>query len=1380
MSARRFPAQPIEHRPSSGTAPLSSGQRRLWFLDQLAPGDTYLLSFALGVGDWSPASVEAALTALVERQPALRTSIVLVDGQAVQEVAPPFAVRLGSGELTQPFSLAEAPLWRAALTDGVLRLVFHHAIFDGWSLDILRRELAALLRGETLPPLPVDYADYAAFEQRWLASDEGRYQLAHWLERLDGAPPLCELPSDRPRPAEQSYRGAALSRRLPAELVDEARALGRTAGATLFMTLMAVFAQLLHRHTGKRTVVAGTPLANRSRPELESVIGLFVNTLPLRVDLDAQMPFTALLAAVRKATLDLVAHQELPFDTLVEALNPQRTLAHGPIFQTYFQLEHAPTDDAAALRRCPLQLPWRRAKHDFSLFCLEEPDGSIELVGEYATDLFDAATIDACLAEYETLLRSAIAKPEAPIVDRAHLLALAGEIVAAPDDCLHALVAKQSRAAIAVVCDGRSLTYGELTDRAARLAARLCAQGAGRETRVAFSTSRSEHAIVAMLGILEAGAACVWLDPDLPPERRARILDETRPVAVLGDADTDPPASDTALAPVHPDDAAFVLYTSGSTGRPKGVVLTHRNIANTVADVVVRFDIGPSDRVVAHSSFSFDHSLWEIFVPLTRGATVVMAPRGGNDPVALAALIADERITALTIVPSLLDVLLDLLPQGLALRTVASGGEALSIALATRVAARLPSTALWNVGGPTECSIHSIGWHVPEVRSDWRSVPYGRPHGNQRLYILDDNLQLVPPGVPGELCVGGAGVTRGYLGRPSQTAERFVPDPFGPPGSRLYRTGDRARWRDDGLVELIGRIDRQIKLRGQRIEPGEIEAALRDAGAREAVVVLRGHRLLAYTIGAPDLARLRARLPPYMVPSPLVPLERLPRLPNGKLDLAALPAPEPAAPAKLDGESQQRVAAVFREILGSNVGPDDDFFAFGGHSLAAVRMGLRLGVPLAWIFRYPTVRQLAVALDSAPPADLLPPLGAATDELSRTEARFYVLDQLEPERRIAYLLHSLVPVPPGADADAAVSTLVARHPMLRASYPLSDDVPRRHIAPAAPITLPITRLRDEPALATHLAELVRRPLPLDERPPVRFELVAVGETRWIVCVIHHILCDGTGLAILLHDFAALLDGAVLPPLAVEYAQFAAWQRALATHPAVLAERTAWRQRLQPPAPRLRLPRPPTVAGTPSPLIERSLPAPLSERLGAWWRAHGATPFSGMTALFAALLARYTGVTDVLVGTAESGRRLPGLDAVVGCFVATLPLRIDLSGDPSAETALARAAQAVRFAHNHANVPVEELVDTSQRPFDVFVVDVDLPAAPVGARWIAVDVVGKVDLTLYINAGRSSVELALAFDHHVFDEAFARTLLDDLERIAATVAAHPDARLSELL
>jgi len=1036
----------IARRARPERVPLSSAQQRLWVLEQLTPGSpVYNVPTSHWLqGELDVAVLQRAFDEIVCRHESLRAIIASDEAGPYQQVCDPAPVPLqredvrhlplvereaaafaiARQEAARSFSIARGPLLRALLVqvaDDRYLLVInaHHIATDGWSLSILCEELrqlyAAFRLGQESPlaELPLQYIDYALWQREALEGEPLRKQLDYWREQLSGRLPVLELPGDRPRPPKQSYRGEVFRDLLPADEYEAVKRLSRQEGVTPFMTLLAAYNALLLRYSGQSDQIVGVGVANRGRQELESLIGFFVNTLALRVDLSGNPSFRELLARVKDITLGAYSHQDLPIERLMEELDLDRALSHSPLFQTMLFFQNFPNQEAQlpGLSLSPVdfdRINQGTARTDLTLFASEADEG-LGLFFEYATDLFDEAAIAALSRHLQQLLRSAIADPARPIGD---LAILTGDerrqlllqwndtrrdtLVDRPVHALFEAQAARTPDAIAVQFGDIRLSYAELDAQANAIAAALIARGAAPGELVGLFVERSPQMLAAMLGVLKSGAAYVPLDPSYPSERLTFMLEDSAARLVLAQYALLPqlpasaataitiedalatPAPMTVRSKVRPEDLAYVIFTSGSTGRPKGVQIPHRAVVNFLAAMACKPGLSATDTLCAVTTLSFDIAVLELLLPLTVGARIVLADRAtASDGVALAALLERSGCTVMQATPATWRMLLDADWSGHPQLRVLSGGEGLPRDLADRLLRCVAE--LWNVYGPTETTVWST---LERISAGEDSISIGRPLANTEVYVVDAHRQPMPVGVPGELLIGGLGVARGYLARPELTAEKFIPDPFGTrPGGRLYRTGDLARWRRDGKLEVIGRIDHQVKLRGFRIELGEIESVLGEhPDVRQAVVICRedrpgDKRLVAYVVphastpaSSVDLrAFVRDRLPDYMVPSACVVLEQLPMTPNGKIDRRALPAPELGvgdadAYQPPRNAEEETLAGLWAEVLGvERVGIHDDFFDLGGHSLLATQLIARVqkafggDITLRLLFEAPSV-----------------------------------------------------------------------------------------------------------------------------------------------------------------------------------------------------------------------------------------------------------------------------------------------------------------------------------------------------------------------------------------------------------------------------------------
>ncbi|MFC6091036.1 non-ribosomal peptide synthase/polyketide synthase [Saccharothrix lopnurensis] len=1158
--------------PRTGaTPPLSFAQQRLWFLDQFQPGGTeYVTPLAVRLrGGLDVPRLERALTALVARHDQLRTAFPAVDGLPVAEVHPPAPVVLpvvAALPEVEPFDLTTGPLFRPVLVrhaddDHTLALTMHHIVTDGWSGGVLMSDLAALYGGEELPPPPISYGDFAA----WQRQQPLDTQLGYWREQLAGVPAL-ELPTDRPRPPVQTTAGAQTEFAVPAPVVARLRRLARDVDGTLFTALVAACQVLFHRWSGQDDFALGTVASGRERPETQDLVGFFVNTLALRARIDPAESFPAFLARTRRAVLDAFTHQDVPFERVVDAVQPDRDTSRTPLFQAVVALQNAPQAQGfPGLAAEDVAQSVVSAAFDLTVEFTEVDDGALHGSVEYNTDLFDAVTADRLVAHLLVLLdgiaedadRPLWALPVLPAAERELLetWGSGGPGVRGPG--LVALVEAQvARVPEALATTGAAdVTFAELNARANRLAHHLIDLGAGPERVVALRLPRSVDLLVAELAVLKAGAAFLPVDPAYPAERIEFMLADAKPLVVLdGPVDTSGQPGTNPVVAVRPDHPAYVIYTSGSTGRPKGVVVSHAGLAAFSAAEIAHFDVRPGDRVLEFSSPSFDASVLELCMAWPAGAALVVPPPGPLLGDQLAEVVDRHGVTHALIPP----VALATVPDGAELptfRTLVVGGDACSADLVRRWA---PGRRMINAYGPTESTVVT-SWSEPLEPGG--APPIGRPIPGTDVHVLDAALRPVPVGVPGELYVSGIGLARGYLDRPGLTAQRFPANPFGPPGSRMYRTGDVVRWNRDGVLEFVGRADEQVKIRGFRVELGEIETALVEhPDVREAVVVARadarGHkRLVAYVVG--EVAKLREflgeTLPDYLVPSVFVPLDVLPMSPNGKVDRAKLPEPDlsgigGAEHVPPSGPVQEALAAVWADVLGvPRVGAEDNFFSLGGDSILSMQVVARSRQAG---YRF-TTRDL---FTNQTIASLAPHV---TVEVSSADDRAAVVGEVPLTPIQHWFLHSgrrnphhfnqshLVELDPAVDVDAlrrALGTLVAHHDALRLRFTLEDGVwrQRNEDVDAGAEVLTVV---DGDADLEAVADEVHASFDIGAGPLFRAVLFRRDQPL-LLLVGHHLVVDGVSWRVLLDDLETVYGGGDLGAKTTSYQE---WSRELEAH-----------------------------------------------------------------------------------------------------------------------------------------------------------------------------------------------------------------------------------------
>ena len=1517
----------------------SFAQERMWFLARYAPESPgYTMAGGLRLrGPLDLSALGKALSGVVARHEALRTVFPEVEGRPVQEVRPVAAVdlpvvdlaglpgtarsgesrrereleRVLRAEARRPFDLATGPLLRTTLVrldrdEHALGAVMHHIVSDGWSVGVLLSEVAALYRGEKLPDLAIQYADYALWQREWLAGEVLKAQLGTWRRRLDGVPPL-ELPTDRPRPAERQGRGERVPVQLDRELWHALKAHCRAQSATPFMGLLAGLEMVLSRASGQDDFAVGTPVANRTREETEGLIGFFVNTLVLRSSVgsvEAQGSFATLLRRVAAGAREAYEAQELPFEKLVEELAPERDPSRTPLFQVMLALQNTPREpfDLPGLEATPLATSTGTATFDLTWSLAEaagvgeigNADAALEGTLAYDAALFDRTTAQRLARHLPTVLDAALAEPERPLRGLPLLAAAERHQILREGHGPHASVPRASvpelfllrvaerPGAPAVESFDGTLSYGELERRSARLARRLVELGVGPEARVAVALERGTGLVVTLMATLRAGGVYVPVDPAEAPERRRRILEDAAPRVLVteGPREAAGMTAPPGVLRAHPGDGprstahgappagplglsclAYVLYTSGTTGRPKGVMVDHASLVGFVHWSASALFGAEGTTVPLLSRISFDASIKQLLTPLCLGRRVRIPPDDVlTSPGALLASIRPEDV--LNCVPALWDSVVTAVESGLAApalpRRVVLGGDRLPRRLVERTHALSPETEVINVYGPTETTCIATAARV----LPGEAVTLGRPLPATRALALGPDLRPVPAGAPAELVLAGPGLARGYLGRPGTSAERFVPDPFGDaPGGRLYRTGDRVRRLADGRLEFLGRIDDQVKIRGFRIEPGEIEAALAEmAGVRTAAVVApiarsrpsaqSGERtLVAYLVGEDASldreavsAALRQRLPEAMVPSAWEVVESLPLTPTGKVDRRALLARGVPA-AGLDRNrhvaprtpTEEVLAGLYGELLGAErVGADDGFFDLGGHSLLAtrlvskVRSAFGVELPVRQVFEHPTVSELAAAVAAltgeAGPA--VPPLVArerpAPDPVrssfrlapSFAQERMWFLARYAPESPV-YTMAGGLRLRGSLDLAAlagAVSGVVARHEVLRTVFPEAEGRPVQEVQPARDSdrpSLPVVDLTGLPQAARRERELervlrseARRPFDLAAGPLVRTALVRLdGTDHALATAMHHIVSDGWSVGILLSEVAALYRGEELPGLAIQYADYALWQRQWLAGDVMEAQLGTWRRRLDG-VPPLELPtdrpRPAERQGRGERVPVR-LEAELWHALGARCRERGATPFMGLLAGLELVLSRAAGQDDFAVGTPVANRTREETEGLIGFFVNTLVLRsavgaVDARG--TFDDLLDRVAAGARAAYEVQELPFEKLVEelaperdpsrtplfqvmlalqnTPRKPFDLPGLDAARLGTPTGTATFDL----TWSLTEAAEAG-AALEGSLEYDAALFDRTTVQRLGRQLRTVLAAAVAEPERPLRDL-
>ncbi|KAA8887798.1 amino acid adenylation domain-containing protein, partial [Nocardia colli] len=1503
--------------------PLSLAQQRMWFLNRFdTQSAAYNVPIAVRLtGALDVAALRAAIADLVSRHEILRTIYPQTDSGPVQVILPPaqavprLEVRVVAPAQIESAVVAltstmfdvttEVPMKVALFqiageatesatpdVEYVLAMVVHHISGDGSSVGPLTRDLmiayAARSAGEApnWAPLEVQYADYSIWQRELLGSEDDQEslaskQVAYWRDALAELPDQLDLPSDRPRPAVQSFAGGKVELRIDAQTHQALIELARTEGATLFMVVHTALAVLLARLSGTDDIAIGTPMAGRGEAVLDDLIGMFVNTLVFRTRIDAGEAFTELLARQRETDIQAFANADVPFERLVEVLNPVRSTARHPLFQVGLSFQNLAQAglELPGLTVAGLDIDTALSQFDLHLIATDrysdagEPEG-ITGFFTYATDMFERDTVQGFVDRFARLIGEIIAAPRTAVGDiellevaeRAQLVTGRNATDNAVDSTatlvslLDASVAAGPKEVALVTEDGASITYGDLDARVNRLARHLISIGVGPESRVALAFRRSVDLIVAMYAVAKSGGAYVPVDPAQAAERTSYILETAAPVCVLTNADAEfdtdvaplvrideldlaevdkAVITDTdRVAPLRPENTAYVIFTSGSTGRPKGVAVSHAAIANQLQWKVTEFGLDAADAILLKTAATFDLSVWEFWsAAVCGGRLVIAAPDGHQDPAYLNELMAREWVTTLHVVPSMLDALTaGDFPNSL--WRVLAIGEALPGALAQRFVREHSRTELFNLYGPTEAAVSITSHRV--TRADETSVSIGLPEWNSQVYVLDSRLKPVPAGVAGELYLAGAQLARGYFGRADLTSDRFVANPF-QTGARMYRTGDLVAWNAAGELEYRGRTDFQVKIRGFRIELGEIEAALLALPEIAQTAVLAksdpktGDRLVAYLVasnGDVDVAQVKSALidglPSYMVPAAFVVLDALPLNVNGKLDRKALPEPEfeaqvfraPSTPI------EEIVASVFAEVLGvDQVGVDDDFFGLGGNSLLATQVAARIGaaldarVPVRALFEASTVSGLAVkveqhagaggrrALVAGPRPDQVP--------LSLAQQRMWFLNQFD----VASAVNNIpVAVRLTGDLDVAalqdaVADVIARHETLRTVYPEQGRAASQVILTAeqsVPDLTPENVAVED--IQQRIVDVIAAGFDVTAEIPLRAKLFRISDGEYVlVFVVHHISADGWSMGPLTRDvmlaYAARSNG-VPPgwaPLPVQYADFSLWQRDVLgseADPASLISQQAeyWRAALAGLPDELNLPADrtrPTTQSFAGGRVVFPIDGELHRKLTEIAREQNATMFMLVHAALALFLARMSGTDDIAIGTPIAGRGEAELDDVIGMFVNTLVLRSHVEGDLTFGELLARTKDADLQAFAHADLPFERLVEllnpersTARHPlFQVALsfenlpeTSFELPGLQVSAVDFDVDT-AKFDLSLTIREAPAAADAGMyaefSFARDLFDDATVEVFAQRFTRLLDAIVTERDLPIGDL-
>ncbi|MRG28226.1 amino acid adenylation domain-containing protein [Laceyella tengchongensis] len=1449
----------IKPAPAQEWYPASSQQKRLYVVNQLeGSGISYNMPMAFDLqGRFEVERLERAFGQLIARHESLRTSFHLVEGELKQKVHQDvsFAIQKMTAEsekemqdqlcaFVRPFALDQAPLFRVGLISlaperAVLVMDLHHMIADGVSMNLLFQDLVRLYEGERLPPLSLQYKDIAVWQQSDAVRAEWKRHEAFWLQEMAGELPVLALPTDFPRPPVQQFDGAYTTFALDDELTRKLKRLMEEQNVTLYMLLLAAYHVLLAKYTGQEDIIIGSPIAGRSHADMQPVVGMFVNTLAVRNTHQPEQTFAEFLAQVKARVLKMMQHQDYPFEELVEKLGLARDLSRNPLFDTLFAVQNMDLSALVlpGLTWTPLEMEWKQAKFDMSWVVAEgeQVQGTVE----YSTHLFTEATVQRMIGHFIHIIEQIVERPQMRLRDIGLVTEAEKEVLlgtfnetAQPypkDKPIHQLFVEQASRTpehAAVVCQGQSLTYRELDRRSNELAQLLRDRGVQREQIIGLMLPPSLDLFVAMLGVLKAGAAFLPIDPEYPAERIKYMLEDSRVPFTLTHAEIKERVKDAPVltldelqlsgkeVPSVPlvnkaTDLAYVIYTSGSTGKPKGVMVEHRSLVNLACWHVREFGLTERDRSTKYAGLGFDASVWEIFPNLIAGATIhVIEESLRHDVIGLNRYMNENGITISFLPTPVAEQFMRL--ENRSLRTLLVGGDRLQ-----QVEPR-PYVVVNNYG-PTENTVVTTSGPV----KPGEAITIGKPVANNRVYVINRDGQLQPIGVPGELCVSGESLARGYLHRPDLTAEKFVDNPFAA-GEKVYKTGDLARWTADGQIEFVGRVDEQVKIRGYRIEPGEVTARLLQHPAiREAVVLAREgndgeRRLCAYFTleEAFDIAELRAHLaqelPDYMIPSHWVPLEQMPLTANGKVDKKALPEPSGDSEAEAYTPpvtpTEQKLAAIWQELLQvKRVSRTDSFFALGGHSLKAMALTSRLqeewGVDLSLreLFAHPTVKELAEfihgrahekeAIPVAPMQEYYP--------VTSTQKRLYVVSQLEGvgtgyNMPLAFRLHGELQE---ERLQRACQQLIERHESLRTSFHLVGGALKQKVHAHVPLSIEWMEAQDVAEAEAELRRFVR-PFALDEAPLFRVGLIRLkADQHVLVLDLHHIVGDGVSVNILIRDLMRLYQGETLPAHTVQFKDIAVWQESESAQAARRRHEAFWLEMFAGDLPVLELP-----TDRPRPPVQRfegqrfgfRLDADTTENLRKVASQTGATLYMVLLAAYHVLLNKYTGQDDFVVGTPLAGRTHAEMEPIVGMFANTLAVRNQVREDQSFRQLVDHVKERVLDVMEHQSYPMEDLLeklglrrDMSRNPlFDtVFAVQnletphlslPDLEVHPFEWGWQK----AKFDLSWVIAEGEE-LEGSVEYSTYLFSEATIRRMTQHFTHILEQVAKKPELLISQV-
>ncbi|WP_257148234.1 non-ribosomal peptide synthetase, partial [Bacillus cereus] len=1455
--------------------PATSSQKRIYLVEKLEEHKKNTSYNVPGVfeihGNLDLQQLNQAFMSLIQRHESLRTTVIAREEEIVQKVhqKADFSLRITEctedaveqviASFIQPFDLTKVPLIRAGIIKlssrrHLLMIDMHHIITDGISMNILMQELAELYMGNQLPEVPLQYKDYAVWVQSATQKERLHKQKSFWTDIFQKEMPILEIPTDYCRPAEKDYKGAISTFEVAPNLIQKLKDVSTESGATLFMTFLAAYHIMLSKYTGQKEIAIGTAVAGRSHADTEGIVGMFAHTIPLRNVLDDKWTFSKFLSEVKQNVLQAYEHADYPIEELADQLGGHRSMNRNLLFDTMltFQNMDAAKLNIPGLHIHPYNWSWRNAKFDLNWIVIEDDALSISI--EYSTALFKRETIERMQSHFNHILMQIISSPEMPIAD----IQLAGkeevdilvEVFSGRKEhyprskTIHEIFEDKAAEApdqIAISMEKCLLTYKELNEQANQVARSLQKRGVARGHTVGLILERSAEMIVAILGVLKAGGTYVPIEPSSPSERVRYMLKDSQTefivvqseqlipegymgqVLILSEKAWARESSHNLLNKNEPGDIAYIIYTSGSTGQPKGNLTAHQNVIKTIINNGY-IEILETDRILQLSNYAFDGSVFDIYSALLNGATLVLIPQEtALDMKALSGYIQDENITVSFMTAALFNALVDLELSCLkGMRKIIFGGEKASVKHVSKAFDYLGENRLINGYGPTETTVFAATYAVDSAVKVTGTVPVGKPLNNTFLYVVNQYLQLQPIGVPGELCIGGEGVGKGYLNLPGLTAERFVKNPFG--NGTLYRTGDWVRWLPDGNIEYLGRMDEQVKLRGHRIELGEIETRiLENPDIQNAVVITAnsheyGSYLCAYVVSEAEWSEqdlqmeLKRKLPEYMIPTSIIRLKELPLTTNGKVDKRALPNPFVYRDLQVDYElpvgREIKMAEIWKELLGiENVSRTDDFFKLGGHSLKAsvlvhrIQKEFNKAVSLREIFTSTTLKEMTRLIYDSKEIQyksILPMEEKPFYPVSSSQRRMFAVNQLEGrESGVHYNMPAIIEIEGNLNVDQLASvlkSLISRHESLRTSFHLNKQELTQKVHSEVKWSMDFMQA-DEGEMPGLIRSFIQ-PFDLSCAPLFRASLVKLKDNRFILMLdMHHIISDGISVAVLLEDLSLLYQGEVLPKIEVQYKDYVGWQREIAQQEHLKKQKSYWLERLSGELPILELStdyKRPKVQSFKGKTLNFEVSAgELAKLKAAFSNDDSTTLYMILLAAYHVLLSKYTNQDDILIGTPIAGRPHAELEPVVGMFVNSLVIRNKSAGNISFQEFLSQVKHEVLNAFENADIPIEELIEQldisrtlDRNPlFDTMFTlqnidnQVEIPGLhlhPYKWNWS----ISKFDMT-WAFVERETLQFTVEYKSSLFKEITIKKMANHYNHILQQIISNPDCLLDDI-